>query len=131
MTAIEIVELRTGATSEEAGKYVSLADGMVREFLRYDEEESISRFSSTVAEVAGALYLADKARAAAQAGGAMKSQSFSEGGVSVSETYFSGGEAQASYLSQAGEALGKIARYRRANVVALEPEEPTDGADTE
>lgn len=124
MTAQEIVKLRTGATDEEATAYVAFAEDKVREYLRYGSEESLDRFTPTVAEVACGLILGDKARASTA--GALKSQSFSEGGVSKSETYLTGGEAQASYGQQITDVLAKIGRYRRARVP-----EASDGADTE
>lgn len=119
MTAAEIIALRTGADEDTAGEYASLAGLKVREFLRYEEDDDITRFTSTVADV-GVLYYQRDTQVSALSGTAatgLKSSSFSEGNVSESKSYLTAGDLFEMYDTRADKVLDGIKRYRRAHVV--------------
>ena len=126
MTAVEIIVLRTGMTAEKATQYAALAEQKVREYLRYDTDEDVSRFASTVADVAVLYYQRDTQVAALGTASLLKSASFSEGGVSESKTYLTAGELFEVYEARADKVLDGIMRYRRAHVVTgITEETPT------
>lgn len=119
MTAAEVIVLRTGEQDYiKAERYAKIAELKVREFLRYNEEESVSRFASTVAEIGIQLYQRDR-QAETLGDSALRSSSFSEGNVSESKTYLTASDLVASYDAQVGNLLDGIKRYRRARVVNL------------
>ena len=117
MTAVEIIVLRTGMTAEKATQYAALAEQKVREYLRYDTGEDVSRFASTVADVAVLYNQRDTQVSSLGSASLLKSASFSEGGVSESKTYLTAGELFESYDARADKVLDGIMRYRRAHVV--------------
>lgn len=115
MTAIEIYEKLTGDT-ELSDFYVSMAEDTVREYLGYDAEKAVDRFSQTIAKIASYMSKKDTAERNAEKIAA-KSESFSEGGVSVSHTYDSMADVIAQYDSAIAGCLNSIQRYRIGRVV--------------
>lgn len=93
MTAYEIVSFQTGLTDAATVKnLIKMAEMRIREYLGYDETDDLSGLTASIADIATTLYwkaeLTQGGIASAQAGEQpVKSESFSEGGVSVSKTY--------------------------------------------
>ena len=128
MTApIKVIIARTGLTDTEARSYLQQAEDRVRLYLAYQEDEDLSPFSSVLADIACSLYDKQEAVNTAQQAwiqsAGLNSKSYSEGPVSVSETYatYGGGGAGAvvakSYEEQIQGQLNTIARFRRVRVV--------------
>lgn len=127
MAPLKIVLARTGLTEADARQYISMAEDKVRLYLAYRDDEDISTFGSVIADVACSLHEKHEAVKAANAAwiqtAGLASKSYSEGPVSVSETYanYSGGGGGAivaqSYDAQIQDQLNTIARYRRVRVV--------------
>ena len=120
MTASEILVNRYGLSPEDAALYSQIAEQELREYLNYTSEESMDRFASTVASIASLHFKKDKAIASASAGAGavpVKSESFSEGGVSVSKTYLAGGDLYTYYDDAVAKVLDGVKRFRRARVV--------------
>ena len=88
MTALELFTARTGSNDEQ---FVTLAEDKVRLYLNYLDEDDLTRFSSTVGEIAVLLYEKKQAVQAVQTAfiqrAGLSSKSYSEGPVSVSESY--------------------------------------------
>lgn len=113
MTASEIFELRTGKDGDD---WISLAEGDVRMFLNYGETESLDSFASTVGNIAVLYYERDKAvKSMAQAAG-VKSESFTEGKVSVKQDYLTSSDVSGQYEEKVDNLLAGIKRYRRARI---------------
>lgn len=119
MTASEILINRYGMDPEKAELYASMAEQELREYLNYGADDSLARFASTVATAAALMFKKDEAVAAGSASGSVpvKSESFSEGGVSVSKTYLAGGDLYSYYDDAVARAFDGVKRYRRARVV--------------
>ena len=116
MTAQEIFAQRTGTEVDKASFYTGLAESKVREYLCYGDEDDLSKFSTTTADVA-VLYYQRDAQVQTLGSAPLKSESFTEGAVSQSKTYLTAGDIYASYDAQAESVLSGIRRYRRAHVV--------------
>lgn len=126
MVALKVITTRTGLTEAEAAPYLAMAEDRVRLYLGYAATEDISFAGSAVAEIAIALVEAGKANAAAakaygQTGG-MTSRSYTEGPVSVKETYADSAASYsaaitAAYDVQIEKSLQTLARFRRVRVV--------------
>ena len=129
MTAKEIFILRTHTTEEEAESYIGMAELKAREYLRYGDEESLTAFASTIADVAVLYYQRDAQVSALTntAATGVKSESFSEGAVSASKSYLTAGDLFEMYDNRTDKVLDGIRRYRRARVVNLGA---TDGTNT-
>lgn len=126
MVALKQIMLRTGLDETEAKKYLQLAEDRVRLYLAYQDDEDVSAFASVIADVGSLLYERQQAMQTAQQAwmqtAGMSSKSYSEGPVSVHETYanYEGGASaavSASYETQINQSLQSIARYRRVRVV--------------
>ena len=120
MTALQIATARGLTDSEKI--YIDIAEERVRLYLAYKDDEDISPFASVIADIALALRDRQKAITAAQAAytAGLTSKSYTEGPVSVHETYgdaTGGAEISASYDKQVDASLASIARYRRVRVV--------------
>ena len=120
MTALELFTARTGSNDEQ---FVTLADDKVRLYLNYTDED-LTRFSSTVGEIAILLYEKKQAVQAVQTAfiqrAGLSSKSYSEGPVSVSESYSdtnAGAGISAVYDNSIKEILNTLARYRKVRVV--------------
>lgn len=119
MTASEILVARYDMNAETAALYAGIAEQELRTFLNYEEEEDLGRFATTVASIAASYRAKDLAvRSGASADSVpVKSESFSEGGVSVSKTYLAGGDLYTYYDDAIAKDLDSVKRYRRARVV--------------
>lgn len=124
MAALKEIAARTGLSEAEARVYLVMAEERVRLYLAYEEDDDLTRFSSVIADVAVILHdkrkAVNAANAAFLASAGMESKSYSEGPVTVHETYanYSGGVAVSqSFDTQISNALQSIARYRRVRVV--------------
>ena len=122
MTALQIAKAR-GLTEEEK-IYIDIAEERVRLYLAYKEDEDLTPFAAVIADIALSLKDRQKAVSAAQtaflSGAGIKSKSYTEGPVSVSETYgdaSGGAEIASAYDKQVDQSLAEIARYRRVRVV--------------
>lgn len=121
MTALEKFTARTGSNDEQ---YLEMAEDKVRLYLNYTEDDDLSFFSSIVVEIAITLYEKKQAVQVVQTSfiqrAGLSSKSYSEGPVSVSESYSdktAGAEISAVYDNAIKELLNSIARYRRVRVV--------------
>ena len=119
MTAQEMFILRTNATAEVAEMYIEMAQQKVREFLRYEAEEDVTKFASAVADVAVLYYQRDQQIQTMNetASTGLKSESFTEGAVSASKNYLTAGDVFGMYDARTDKVLDGIRRYRRAHVV--------------
>lgn len=126
MAALKEIVARTGLSETEARSYLNMAEERVRLYLNYEEDEDLSRFSSVLADYATTLYEKRTAVQTAQqawlVNAGMESKTYTEGPVSVHETYASAaGSAGASVAAAYDEALKttlqSIARYRRGRVI--------------
>lgn len=123
MVALKEIMARTGLSEGDAKTYVDMAEERVRLYLNYEDEESLTRFSSAISDVAVALYNKTEAVRTAQtaflANAGISSKSYSEGPVSISENYGNNGGLSVSqiYEEEIKSALNSIARYRRARVI--------------
>lgn len=120
MTAIEIYEKKTGDI-ESSDLYVTLAESTIREYLGYTDDKPIDRFAVSIAKVAEYMKkkadAEEKATTAAASLCGAKSESFSEGGVSVSKTYESVSEVLKSYDDMITSVLAGLNRYRTGRVI--------------
>lgn len=121
MTALELFTARTGSNDEQ---FVTLAEDKVRLYLNYLDEDDLTRFSSTVGEIAVLLYEKKQAVQAVQTAfiqrAGLSSKSYSEGPVSVSESYSdtnAGAGVSAVYDNSIKDTLNTLARYRKVRVV--------------
>lgn len=112
MTAEEIFEQRTG---KDGTDWIAMAEEAVRAYLRYDAEESLARFAFAVADIAVTYYQRDEALQTAFTPG-VKSESFTEGKVSVKQDYLTSAEMSAQYDTKVQTALAGLKRFRRAHV---------------
>lgn len=122
MTATEIFKKKSGLTDTDTIKfYILQAGDELRIYLNYDPEDPIDRFSSVVADIAVNDYdydtrtAANKTAQASQEG--LKSESYSEGPVSVSKTYKSTDELYSEYTASKDKILMRTRDYRLARVV--------------
>lgn len=113
MTASEVFELRTGKDGED---YIALAEQDVRTYLHYLDSESVDQFSSVIGNVAVLYYLRDQDMKALSVEAGVKSESFTEGKVSVRQDYLAPADVSASYDEKVGKALMDIKRFRRAHI---------------
>lgn len=129
MTASEIFRLRTGVTNDS---YVEMAEQIVREYLNYVDSDPLTYFAPTVGNVAAILYQRDQASANASTAG-VKSESFTEGAVSVKTDYLTNADMGTSYDNVVQAELDKIRRYRIARIVKpgnpINPEPTPSGGD--
>lgn len=126
MVALKQIIARTGLSETDAKTYLEMAEDRVRLYLNYSDDEDVSRFTPAIADIACLLYERQQAITTAQQAwmqtAGMSSKSYSEGPVSVHETYASwdGGASAtvtASYEAQIQNTLNTIARFRRVRVV--------------
>lgn len=115
MTAEEIFEQRTG---EDGKDYIAMAEDAVRAYLCYDKEESLDRFAFAIADIAVTYYQRNQAMAGEGATPGVKSESFTEGKVSVKQDYLTSAELSAQYDTKVQTALADLKRFRRARVPA-------------
>lgn len=113
MTAAEIFEQRTRKDGDD---WIAMAEDAVRAYLRYSEDESLDRFAFAVADIAVTYYQMDQAVKAAEVQPGVKSESFTEGKVSVKQDYLSSAEMSAQYETKVQTALADLKRFRRAHV---------------
>lgn len=97
MTAEQIVEKRTGMSQEDAGAYVDIAEAKVRTYLGLDDEADLTPYTFQIAEIAVLYWQWDSSVQNSAHLLGMKSQSFSEGGVSESKSGMTGAEIQTQY----------------------------------
>ena len=121
MTALELFTARTGSNDEQ---FVTLAEDKVRLYLNFSDEDDLTRFSSTVGEIAVLLYEKKQTVQAVQTAfiqrAGLSSKSYSEGPVSVSESYSdttAGAGISAVYDNSIKDTLNTLARYRKVRVV--------------
>ena len=117
MTAREIVTRRTAMDSDVASTYVRIAESRVRSYLHYEDDDDLSGFSPVIADIAILLWDEDKARTAAEAAknsADLSSESFSEGGVSVSKNYRSGFEVGGAYENMIAQKLATLSDFIKA-----------------
>lgn len=117
MTAREIVTMRTAMESDVASAYVRMAEGRVRSYLHYQEDDDVSGFNAVIADIAILLYDEDKARTASSAAygtAELESESFSEGGVSVRKDYRSGYDVAGAYEDMIAKKLSGLSAFVKA-----------------
>ena len=126
MAALKEIMARTGLSDSDAKTYLGMAEDRVRLYLNYEDDEDISRFSSVIADIGVTLYDKQTAVTAAQtkwiANAGLSGKSYSEGPVSVSETFANasgsaGAAVAAGYDTQITQSLQSISRYRKVRVV--------------
>ena len=111
----------TGITDEvEAAALQERAEGEIRLYLNYTEEDSVQRFSSAIIDIACTLNDQQKAEREAALHGGLKSESFSEGGVSTKMEYIEFGTVSSSYKERIGHSLEYLKPYRRGHVLGTE-----------
>lgn len=113
MTASEVFELRTGKDGDD---YISLAEQEVRAYLNYLDSESVDKFASVIGNIAVLFYLRDQEMKSVKTEAGVKSESFTEGKVSVHQDFLATADVSASYDEKVGKALLDIKRYRRAHI---------------
>lgn len=114
----EDIKTRTGTTDDEAYSLQSRAENKVYTYLRYKPGESLMRFASTIADIAVMLHKQDQSEAAFDPSTSpVKSESFSEGGVSVKNEYVSVTDLSSFYTSKVSAMLEDLKPYRRAHIV--------------
>lgn len=124
MAALKEIAARTGLSEAEARVYLVMAEERVRLYLAYEEDEDLTRFSSVIADVAVMLYDKNRAAKATQEAlletAGMSGKSYTEGPVSVHETYAGsdgGASVTAAFDTQIKNTLNSIARFRKVRVV--------------
>jgi len=125
MATLNEVKTRTGLSDGDAEQYIAMAEDRVRLYLNYADSDDISRFSSVISDVACLLYDRQRSIQTAQTSwlqtAGLSGKSYSEGPVSVHETYGgqegSGITVGALYDNQISAVLGTLARWRKARVV--------------
>lgn len=96
----------TEETREKLAEYLTEADTTIKVFLNHDMESSLDiRFVSVLLDLAVLYYKRDNANE-------VRSESYSEGGVSESITHITSSD----YRNEEDVVLQKIARYRKVNV---------------
>ena len=115
MTASEVFELRTGKDGDD---YIALAEQDVRTYLHYLDSESVDKFASVIGNIAVLYYLRDQDMKTLSVEAGVKSESFTEGKVSVKQDYLAPADVSASYDEKVGKALMDIKRFRRAHIPA-------------
>lgn len=108
----------TGITDEEEASILQeRAESMIRLYLHYEEADSIQRFASSIVDIACIVYDQKQAEQEATGRGGLKSESFSEGGVSTKLDYSDSGSVASSYRLKIDNTLDYLKPYRRAHVV--------------
>ena len=86
MTAAEIIQIRTGKTGSKVNSYITMSEMQVRNYLHLSVNASLENYQFAIADIA--IFLMDKDEYSADPSSSfVKSESFSEGGVSSSVTY--------------------------------------------
>lgn len=127
MTAEDIFYLRT---KKDGDDYLEIAEQDVRAYLRYLDTESVEQFASTIANIAVLYFQRDQAlrtMAQAEITTGVKSESFTEGKVSVKQDYLSSAEMSDQFDEKVQKCLDGLKRFRRAHV----PYEEQTDADAE
>ena len=124
MAPLKEIVMRTGLSDSDAKTYLSMAEDRIRLYLNYNDDEDISRFSSALADIAVSLYdkktATDKAKETYLQTAGMTGKSYTEGPVSVHETYGTAdgwAGVSAAYDAEIKTALNSLARFRRVRVV--------------
>ncbi len=93
MTAAEIIALRTGKTIDEKIEgYITLGEIQVRNYLNLSDNDPLTKHQFAIADIAMFLMNKDEYTTELSDGSFLKSESFSEGGVSSSVTYEAGSD---------------------------------------
>lgn len=126
MATLKEIIARTGLSESDAKQYMRMAEDKIRLYLAYREDEDISMFSSAISDVAVLLHQKKTAVDTAQARwlltAGLDSKQYTEGQVSIRETYAgangsAGATVSQAYDEQIQSTLNTIQRYRRARIV--------------
>lgn len=107
MTATEIVMNRTQIDEDKATYYVNLAVLRISKFLKVDEI-SIQDYLFPVSDIATLMYQLDESTKNSKEHLGYDSKSFSEGGVSVSQTGMKGSDIRAMYTKEIDDVLASL-----------------------
>lgn len=125
MTAIELTKYQTGLDDDAVVKtLVKMAEERIRNYLGYNEMDPLPPVASTTADIATILYQRAKATKAALANmdagnEPIKSESYSEGGISTSYTYESASEQASAYDLRIANLLEPLKVYKKGRVVLI------------
>lgn len=125
MTANEIVKFKTGLEDDAVVKnLVKMAEARIRYYLGYNEMDEIPFAVIPAADIAVMLYQESQATQKAVTDGAegnspVKSESFSEGGISTSYTYESATEQTEAFESRIANILDTLKVYQKGRVMFL------------
>lgn len=111
MTATEIVMKRTGVAEDEASYYVELAVLRICKFLKV-EEIAIQDYLFPVVDIATLLYQMDNSVKNSKSHLGYETNSFSEGGVSVSKKGMTGSDIRSKYDDAINDVLNDLGGIR-------------------
>ena len=97
MTPSEIVIKRTGMSAEDAAFYVAMAEARIRAYLDLTTEDDLTAYTFQIADIAVLYWQKDTSTKNSEATLGYASQSFSEGGVSKSQSGMTGAAIQTAY----------------------------------
>lgn len=107
-SAITIVMKRTAITEEDASYYVELAEARVRLYLNLDANTDVEKYVFAISDIATLLYQIDASTKQTANSIGFKSESFSEGGVSVSKSGLTGAEVREQYEAAIQDVLSNL-----------------------
>lgn len=119
MTVNQIIIHNTGITEAEADFYAEVAEMKVRTYLNYSDDDGIDKFTSAIAAIATILYNQEKClkNLTDNNNSIVKSESFSEGSVSVNKSYLTNADISDNSESQINTELQKLKQYRKIKVL--------------
>ena len=119
MTAIDIIKHNTGLNDDLSAYYAEIAEMQIRTYLNYSDTDDIDKFKANIAALATIFYNSEKNmnNLTEQNSIGIKSESFSEGAVSVSKTYLNSAEIADNTQQQINNELSKLRQYRKVKVL--------------
>lgn len=107
-TPVEIVMRRAGVDEYTAAYYVGLASMRVRQQLKLDSDVCLTDYTFPVSDIATLMWQSDTSTKQSSATLGYQSKSFSEGGVSKSETGMTGQAIWNTYESAIQDVLNNL-----------------------
>lgn len=108
MTVTEIIMKRTGMNAADAAFYAELAGERITSYLGLTPPADLTPYKFSQADLAVLYWQRDTATQQSASALGYKSQSFSEGGVSVSQSGAEGGAIQSDYDAAIAEVLAGL-----------------------
>lgn len=112
MDAKSIAIKRTGMSSDDADIYVAMAEARIRDYLDLPDDADMSAYTFATADIAVLYWQMDQSAQHASSFLGFESQSFSEGGVSRSQTAMTGADIRSTYEAAIVDVLAGLSGSR-------------------